>query len=179
MKLIDILLQELPRRGGWPSGSMRCMQTEGLYVTFPDIGDHCDFIAKYMADGNRVVTCEEYKEALSASQKSEWNGEGLPPVGCRIEYTCTQPDIGHPAIETGKWYSGTVIAYYDGAVWTSDNGIRQLRNTTFRPIRSDADRKRDAAVSAMLNAQSYGGQDVYCDIYDAIAAGKIPGIRIE
>lgn len=42
-----------------------------------------------------------------------------------------------------------------------------------------AGRKRDAAVGAMLNAQSYGGQDIYCDIYDAIAAGKIPGIRIE
>lgn len=40
-------------------------------------------------------------------------------------------------------------------------------------------RKRDEAVGAMLNAQSYGGQDIYYDIYDAIAAGKIPGIRIE
>lgn len=54
-----------------------------------------------------------------------------------------------------------------------------ISTVKFRPLRSEADRKRDAAVTAMMNAKSYGGQDIYHDIYDAIAAEEIPGIYIK
>ncbi len=79
-----------------------------------------------------------------------WDGEGLPPVGSRIQYSCIKFDENRPAIESGKWYGGTVIAYHDGAVWTSDNGIRHLSNTIFRPIRSPEDVVRDEAISEMV-----------------------------
>lgn len=123
----------------------------------------------------------------SVELKAEWNGEGLPPVGCRIEYTCTVPDVGHPAIESGKWYGGTIIAYHNECVWTSDNGIRHLRNTTFRPLRSEADRKRDEAASSIQSLFDSYNEDVGNDelarfgerLLQKIAAGKIPGIRIE
>jgi len=111
----------------------------------------------------------------------EWDGDGLPPVGCRVEYTCKQPDLGHPAIEAGKWYGGTIIAYYDECVWTSDNGIRHLSNTIFRPMRSEEDKKRYAAIEALFEILDAGvstSQDSI-DIYEAIAAGKIPHIRID
>lgn len=112
---------------------------------------------------------------------AEWDGEGLPPVGCRVEYTCKQPDLGHPAIEAGKWYGGTIIAYYDECVWTSDNGIRHLSNTIFRPMRSEEGKRRYAAIEALFEILDAGvstSQDSI-DIYDAIAAGKIPHIRID
>lgn len=118
---------------------------------------------------------------IDAARKSEWDGDGLPPVGCRVEYTCKQPDLGHPAIEAGKWYGGTIIAYYDECVWTSDNGIRHLSNTIFRPMRSEEGKKRYAAIEALFEILDSGvstSQDSI-DIYEAIAAGKIPHIRID
>lgn len=130
-----------------------------------------------------LVEALEKAQAALAASKTEWDGEGLPPVGCRIEYACTQPDIGHPAIEAGKWYGGTIIAYYDECVWTSDNGIRHLNNTIFRPIRSEADKKRDeilAALEACLVA-AYADEsekNTELHLYSAIAAGKIPHLKI-
>lgn len=76
--------------------------------------------------------------------------EWLPPVGSRIQYSCIKFDDNRPAIEFGKWYGGTVIAYYEGFVWTSDNGIRRLDNTIFRPIKSPEDVARDEAIEAMI-----------------------------
>ena len=58
----------------------------------------------------------------------------LPVVGMEVLYTCINHQSGKPVIEVGKWYSGTVIAYHDGFVWTSDNGLRQLSNTKFKPL---------------------------------------------
>lgn len=80
--------------------------------------------------------------------KQEWSGEGLPPVGLRIEYTPIKQDA-KAAIVPGQWYRGKIIAYHDGYVWTSDNGIRQIANTEFRPIRTDRDRWIEAAIKAL------------------------------
>lgn len=107
-----------------------------------------------------------------------WDGEGLPAVGSRIQYSCIKFDENRPAIESGKWYGGTVIAYHDGAVWTSDNGIRHLSNTIFRPIRSPEDVARDEAIDS-IQAKLLLRREVAIDFYDAIAAGKIPGIKLE
>lgn len=254
MKLIDILVQELPSLGGWPPGAEslyqnakgRLVGTRGCIVNTVDMK-----LSIVADDTHRSVTREKYESALAASKemiinkpdydgwiswcggecpvdgdvvvevkfraqgqadldgdvadnfrwehfsngadvvayrlhksehhKPEWDGEGLPPVGCRVEYTCKQPDLGHPAIEAGKWYGGTIIAYYDECVWTSDNGIRHLSNTIFRTIRSEEYNKRYAAIEALFEILDAGvstSQDSI-DIYDAIAAGKIPHIRID
>lgn len=110
--------------------------------------------------------------------------ECLPPVGARIQYSCIKFDENRPAIEFGKWYGGTVIAYHEGFVWTSDNGIRRLDNTIFRPIRSPEDVARDEAIAEMriigytLPAEIVFSKEEMAGIYDAIAAGKIPGINL-
>lgn len=53
----------------------------------------------------------------------------------------------------------------------------------FRPIRSEADKKRDESVNALiefdLRRKTASIQNLYPELYDAIAAGKIPGIRID
>lgn len=189
MKLIDLLVQELPKRGGWPDGEelayaghdgeIRFPSTRGDFYPPVDV-DYDDRSTEIGAPLLRV-TRDQYESALAASQKPAWNGDGLPPVGCRVEYACKQPDLGHPAIENGKWYGGIIIAYYDDCVWTSDNGIRHLSNTIFRPIRTKADQKRYASIEALFEILDAGvstSQDAI-DIYYAIAAGKIPGVKLE
>lgn len=266
MKLIDILVRELPERGGWPETASTATQDSDGEICFSSGGKHeyCitswkggkwtgdGFMAEHAIDYEiSIVSREQYESALAASkemiinnpdsdgwiswcggecpvdgdvvvdvkfraqgqadldgdvadnfrwehfsngadvvayrlhksehQKPEWDGEGLPPVGCRVEYTCNQPDLGHPAIEAGKWYGGTIIAYYDECVWTSDNGIRHLSNTIFRPMRTEEGKKRYAAIEALFEILDAGvstSQDSI-DIYEAIAAGKIPHIRID
>lgn len=202
MKLIDILVQELPERGGWIKGHYQCAQDKSGEVCFYTEGkihlirygmwsipndseathDGESRVVTSLADdyAETIITREQYEAALAAS-KPKWDGVGLPPVGCRVEYTCKQPDLGHPAIEAGKWYGGTIIAYYDECVWTSDNGIRHLSNTIFRPMQSEEGKKRYAAIEALFEILDAGvstSQDSI-DIYDAIAAGKIPHIRID
>lgn len=176
MKLIDILVQELPMRGGWPNGSTRCMQTDGLYVTFPDIGDHCDFVAKCMAEGPRIATREQYEAALAAS-KTDWDGEGLPPVGCECEYK----DTG-----TGEWvsveikYSSSQIVVFSGGIRFIESAVEISKDVVidkpqFRPIRSEADKKKEEAVFAiaeLCRGSASNGHSAEL-IYDAIKSGKI------
>lgn len=124
---------------------------------------------------------EKCESALAESQKVEWDGEGRPAIGTKCEHH-----------SYGQWEVVTIAGIYenlvtgftdywmvkeDGRSYTVGNPYR------FRPIRSEADKKRDAAAQAMLN--SVVSQDLpftenaYGVIYDAIAAGKIPGVRIE
>lgn len=177
MKLIDILVEELPKRGGWPEGSTRCMQTDGLYVTFPDIGDHCDFVAKCMAEGVRIATREQYEAALAAS-KSKWDGDGLPPVGCECEARYRYSSVA-------EWFFFRCVAV-DCEVafgWTGKKPVTLLKdNFEFRPIRSEADKKKEAVIRGLDSAVGYAKAseiNVSEHIFSSIAAGKIPHIRID
>lgn len=71
-----------------------------------------------------------------------WNGEGLPPIGVRVQYSPNYTTFGTTA---GCWYEGKVIAYHDAYIWLSDNGIRTVANLKFRPIKSD----REKAIEEM------------------------------
>ncbi len=78
----------------------------------------------------------------------------LPPIGEVVQYTPAIEAAG--AIKFGQWYEGKVVAYHNGFVWTSDNGIRQLCNTVFRPLdhatrAKELEKKRvvDAAVTQL------------------------------
>lgn len=99
-----------------------------------------------------------------------WNGEGLPPVGCRVQYSCVNFEEHRPAIESGEWYAGTIIAYYNDCVWTSDNGIRRLENTTFRQIRSPEEIEREKAIDEIadiIGDKVYYYRQTAEEIYDA------------
>lgn len=99
VKLIDILVRELPKRGGWPEGAVECVRfvdeaTIDFYDEHGNWPDDCSLtygpIAKAICITptepcqRESVTLVEYESALAAS-KPEWDGEGLPPVGCRVE----------------------------------------------------------------------------------------------
>lgn len=148
-----------------------------------DVADN--FRWEHFGNGADVVA---YRLHKSAHQQPQWNGEGLPPVGCRVE-----------ALSGDKWVEATV-AYTDrpeghgGATVWKEALVFDCKTTKpfwadeFRPIRSEADKKRYAACDSMhkwwrevAGQQREDGSliDIYSCIYDAIAAGKIPGIRIE
>ncbi len=176
MKLIDLLVQELPKHGGWPEGvnfleqytdgSLFCGDTYQSLVRFDRVDD-------FGYDG---VTREQYEAALAAAQQPVWNGEGLPPVGCECEAIYGR-DV---------WFKVKIIAYDSGRVigrWLEgdrdDDLLDYSHQEAFRPIRSEADKRRDEAIAALkeLKPQLVGELAGY--LYDEIAAGKIPHIRIE
>lgn len=97
---------------------------------------------------------------------NNWDGKGLPPAGTTVEYTAIDYDHAKPAIENGKWYRGTIIAYYEGWVWTSDNGIRSVSNTAFRPIKSDRDKAVEDIIK-YLRITNQSDYEIAEKIYDA------------
>ena len=96
---------------------------------------------------------------------NNWSGDGFPPVGTECEYTAVDHCMAHPYIDRKHFYRCKIIAYYNGYVWTSDNGIRMLVNTVFRPIKSD----RDKAIEEMLSIwqDSRTIEDTMENIYDS------------
>lgn len=198
MKLIDLLVQELPKRGGWPEGTLSITQdNDGSLCVWNTNDPHYDGLSWKHHTGNSlmyfwhgewamtlasdhkesIVTYWQYKAALSASQKPTWNGEGLPPVGYECE--CQFLDAWH--VCKVLFVGAEVIV---GVIDDSERAF-SVGHTKFRPLQSEADRKRNAAVEAI----DYWLPECIPDtpneyyhakkIYDAIAAGKIPGVKLE
>lgn len=208
MKLIDLLVQELPKCGGWPLDKKHhafiSQDSDGEVWAFPSKpnlnimkgewnishGDGCYVgLLTTIADDftTSTVTREQYEAALAAAQQPVWDGEGLPPVGVKAEvsvdggrswcsYKATSENNGMRLVEIGNF-----TEEFQGNNWM------------FRPIRSEADRKREIGVIALATACGdvvpfkYGDryQDgelagaAWYELYDKIAAGEIAGIRIE
>lgn len=184
MKLIDLLVQELPKRGGWPEGVNEIRQDYDGELMFygrgnprariylPLSSDHRDI---YCRNGDKV-TKDRYESALAASQKPAWNGEGLPPVGAECEFKCA----------TGEWVAVEITAIARNGVCFVERGKNGENYVSFsselRPLRTEAERKRDAAIEAMQREADEGDNWIYSEyeiIYDAIAAGKIPGVKLD
>lgn len=88
----------------------------------------------------------------------------LPLAGSEVMYTTTVYQSAKSSIECGLWYQGTVIAYHGDFVWTSDNGLRQLSVTEFKPLPSS----RDIAIKAMLELNFWATNKEFAEaLYDA------------
>lgn len=198
MKLIDLLVQELPKRGGWPEGAVECCRHYGtnsidFYDETGNWDDDCylkygkdfakDCIYEETSGSHRLqsISRSEYESALAASKKPVWNGEGLPPIGMHCEIV--DPD---GVLMYGRGESGEVISHVENtAVIRMSYGLGCFEARFLRPLRSEADKKRDAAVEAI----DYWLPECIPDtpnefyhakkIYDAIAAGKIPGVKLD
>lgn len=205
MKLIDILVQELPKRGGWIKGHYQCAQDKNGEVCFYTKGkihlarygmwsipadseathDGESRVVTSLADdyAETIITREQYEAALAAS-KPEWDGEGLPPVGCRVE-----ANFGGEWVEATVAYTDRPEGHSDAVAWKEAlvfdcKTTRPFWADEFRPIRSEADKKRDEAIESIkaMLMYDYGDDPRLNDaviLYDAIAAGKIPHIRID
>lgn len=272
MKLIDILVEELPKRGGWPDGADHAWCDPDGEIRFRNGGCEPDFYPEsdvdiecrvpnpYYEDESRyIITRDQYEAALAAKNDGwiDWGG-GVIPISTNtfvdvkfnngdvrlgkiageyswehvwedsniIAYRLHQPQeateaddeadlndcIGQgvaqvwsgeekPTIGTkcehhsgGQWEVVTIAGIYenlvtgftdywmvkeDGCSYTVGNPYR------FRPIRSEADKKRDEAVEDidywLPESVSDTPNEFYHakKIYDAIAAGKVRGVKLE
>ncbi|MEA5104739.1 hypothetical protein [Pantoea sp. S18] len=191
MKLIDLLVRELPKHGGWPRGAVECERfvdesNIDFYDHYGNWDDDCS--EKYGANfaqecarekgysGEKErVSREEYEDSIAALKQPVWNGYGLPPVGCECEFQ---------NFSDSPWTQVRVIHYNGDEVWLEPlNGAQSfvLGNPEgFRPIRTEAERKRDEAISAMRESLGHAaGLIEVANIYRAIAAGKIPHITLK
>lgn len=188
MKLIDLLARELPKFGGWPEDCIFAAYQDGYvkyYTKHKDMMVPKPFYLTQLAIvpvdfDSAIVTRDQYQSALAASQKVEWSGDGLPPVGCECEMHDSK----------GTWLPVVIIAKNDGFTfgWSYDYRIVLFGDKAdeFRPLRSEADKKRDDAAKEMArhaNDDENRGLDAglrnCLSIYDAIAAGKVPGVKLE
>ena len=117
----------------------------------------------------------DLNECIGQDSAPVWNGEGLPPVGCVCERSwagdewqrCKILFASNQLVVVKLKESGRDDAYNIGDV-------------TFRPIRptlSEAERKRDEAVKTIM--LTGWCQTAAEEIYDLIAAGKVPGMKLE
>jgi len=186
VKLIDILVQELPKRGGWPYGVEYIWQDYDMEMRplgwFHD--ELCDDHRRQNHDAAVKINRKQYESALAASQP-QWNGEGLPPVGCECEALfdsgssqwCRAKIIGHDdGRVVGRWIEGPKA--YEILDYSSPHGA-------FRPIRSASEQNREEAITRLqVESQSEHWQapisaSQAINIYDAIASGKIPHIQLK
>lgn len=196
MKLIDLLVQELPKRGGWPDGAVECCRHYGtnsidFYDETGNWDDDCylkygkdfakDCIYEETSGSHRLqsISRSEYEEAIAASQKSSWNGEGLPPVGCECEARLRCND--------GEWFFFRCVGVDCGVAfgWAGKEAVTLGKGSyEFRPLRTEVEKKRDAFINAVLDDMrvipcDLSLRDEVAVIYDAIAAGKIPGVKLD
>lgn len=182
MKLIDLLVRELPRHGGWPEGADAVWQNSRGYLvrqvfrsgcTDAEINIGFDSLAE---DMNTGVTRVQYEAALAAPKQAEWNGFGVPPVGQK----CKRSAFGADWAECEVLYVGpeVIVLSVEGSEKAYKTG-----NVKFHPLLTEAERKRDEAIAAMRNlATNYNNTAVIHaieQVYDSIAAGKIPHITLK
>ncbi|MDZ5639026.1 hypothetical protein [Enterobacter sp. A103] len=179
MKLIEFLVLKGREGWCWPNGITKAaVILGGGAVSFfyndnlPPALSETLISPRYFRD-HECVTREQYEAALAAS-KTEWDGNGLPLVGCEFEFR---------ANVNSSWNRGVmcVVDYTNpfNVVVDDQCGIYRVHELEFRPIRSEADKRRDEAIDAMdatfreAAANGANGQRaVFTAIYDAIKSGK-------
>lgn len=122
----------------------------------------------------------DLNECIGQDAALVWNGDGaIPPVGCVCERSWAGDEWQSCKI---LFASGQIVV-----VKLKESGREDAYNigdVIFRPIRPEAERKRDdicdKIYGAMTNAKRKDNRsDMAEEIYDAIAAGKIPGVKLE
>lgn len=116
MKLIDLLVQELPKRGGWPEGAKFITQdgpsaysggnVVSTWGVLPELRKHMKNREYWTAAGHNngygikcfhdfelcqdylssIVARQEYEAALAASKRPVWDGKSNPPIGVTCEH---------------------------------------------------------------------------------------------
>lgn len=125
---------------------------------------------------------DRFKEELH-SHREKWDGNFPIPAGTEVEVHFDGDDCRVWTPFRVEYMCGDVVVLHDYRI----DGVDAYNQKTlsFRPIRSEADKKRDEAISSMKklwSEQCQSGRDRrdFDEFtYDCIAAGKIPHIRID
>lgn len=163
MTLLELLRQELPKRGGWPEG-VRKISTHAEGQVFFDGRLARGFTLPKASDAwNKYKHPCSYTNAVTREQyeATDWDGTNLPPVGMEIEYKFAKVNY------RTDFSRGKVLAYGTHNVfmehWASRNEfIQSLDKIEFRPLRTEAERAIDEMVR--LSGVSIGAAKI---LYDA------------
>lgn len=107
---------------------------------------------------------------LHEPEQAAWNGEGMPPAGTECEVKRALDWQKCKIIFISEYHAVMGIDFSE-ICW-------QTQACQFRPIRTEAERKRELACKAMTDRIEMDNCLAEI-IYDDIAAGKIPGVKIE
>lgn len=118
---------------------------------------------------------QDLNECIGQNVDPAWSGDGLPPVG-----TICQARVG------GEWTYVKVAYIGDEGSW-NEALVFDVKSTSpawadeFRPLRTKAEKALDSAknIIAELCRDSASNGHSADLIVEAIAAGKIPGIKLE
>lgn len=204
MKLIDLLVRELPKHGGWPKGAhfIAC-DSDGAIDSYRNEPEKDDtglnwrdseglgyfthlFSSRAIDWECATITREQYEAALSASKQDDWLPGDLPPEGIECEVksgkdSWTLCKVVHSSS------AGVAFIYLEepnGCVrymGVLDSISAKAAANQFRPIFTEAERKREEtknAIAELCRSSASNGHSADL-IYDAIAAGKIPGVKLE
>lgn len=85
----------------------------------------------------------------------------------------------------GEWFFFRCVGVDCGVAfgWAGKEAVTLGKGSyEFRPLRTESERKRDAAIEDMQREADEGNNWIYSEyeiIYDAIAAGKITGVKLD
>ena len=112
----------------------------------------------------------------------EWNGEGLPPVGTICQAKVKRSIAGWEWRRVKVVESGIHGAEKEALVYDLETTIPAWADE-FRPLRTEAEKARDDAKKAISELRDRDGYKLAAcmidPIYEAIAEGKIPGVKLE
>lgn len=117
----------------------------------------------------------DLNECIGQDAAPVWNGEGLPPVGCEFEYGSHRNKakclaVAHHMVFASKGNPDDEESDYE-------EFMISILDSEFHRVRTEAERKRDEAVKTiMLTGWCQSASE---EIYDLIAAGKVPGMKLE
>lgn len=196
MTLLEILVKELPGKGGWPVGANYIAQDSDCSIygfeERPELEDGHEWmdgtdggfllkvgtLAESSDKSTSIITRKQYEAALAESNNVAWNGDGLPPVGCDCQYSLSGGSTWwNCKIEYIVGTQGVVMScdVFEGVQYVSYSGYPSL---VFRPIRSEEERKRDEAIKKLARVMAEPDTHNAKIVYHAIAAGDIPHIKI-
>jgi len=172
------------------------MTDDILSILENDLGDRYPFHLSAIAPIGRWLSVAERRPitepVVNQQLTTEWSGEGLPPVGTECELKSEEyADFDWVKVKVVFEHNGELIVIVN----MPDQSIHDRMSkhsagydgAKFRPIRSPEDVARDEATKAMNKFwREHAGKEhngklfsIYEIIYDAIAAGKIPGVKLE
>lgn len=123
--LLQILVEELPKIGGWPEGVKWLAQTPGGSILGREIyqsGPHFSLVLDTVADDYRTakVMRDQYEAALADTATTdgwiEWAGGECPVDGAAfVDYKMRSGQVGTDDAHILRWnhkgFSGDIIAY--------------------------------------------------------------------
>lgn len=163
-------------------------------------GSHSDIIAyRLHREINSRANDDRLKQDLNECigqdvDMPEWSGEGLPPVGEKCVFFYDGPDwCWGDKLKNGDEVD--IIAHFSArddsqhcmvAAFTNKNNhhvqVYQAISGCFRPLRTEAEKKRDEAIEFIREIiDAKAGDPFNCArfIYECMMGGNIPGVKLE